>query len=348
MMLADAGASVLRIVRPAEPRDSRPADHDIVSRGTTALTLDLKSPTHRQLVLRLVSRSDAIIEGFRPGVMERLGLGPAECQDVNPRLVYGRVTGWGQTGPLSQSAGHDLNYIALSGALAAIGPLDRPVPPLNLVGDYAGGAMMLAFGLMCALLEAARSGKGQVVDASMSDGAATLMSVFYAMKASGRWTESRESNHIDGGAPYYRTYQCKDGKWISIAAIEPKFYDLLLGLLKVDPKHFHPQLDRNSWPERRRRLTEIFAEKTRADWEAVFSGSDACFAPVLDMSEAALHPHNAARGTFYEDQGVLQPSPSPRFSRSQPERQDESELSERKLGVLSEFGLSPAEAFALL
>jgi alpha-methylacyl-CoA racemase len=261
-----------------------------------------------------------LVEGFRPGVMERLNLGPERCLERNPRLVYGRMTGWGQTGPLAQAAGHDLNYIALSGMLQAIGRADdSPPPPLNLVGDFGGGAMMLAFGIVCALLEARESKRGQVVDAAMTDGSALLGALMYGLKASGRWSVTRGANLLDGGAHFYDTYRCADGKYVAIGAIEPQFYAELLQKIGIDDPEFQRQMDATQWPQLKRKLAERFESKTRDEWTQILEGSDACFAPVLDMNEAPLHGHNRARQTFVEIDGVVQPAPAPRFSRTPPE-----------------------------
>ncbi|MFT4256928.1 MAG: CaiB/BaiF CoA-transferase family protein [Pseudoxanthomonas sp.] len=323
MMLADMGAEVIRIdqKRPqgapssaffAEPR------FDILARGRRSLALDLKHPDGLATALHLIGRADALVEGFRPGVMERLGVGPDVCLTRNPKLVYGRVTGWGQSGPLALAAGHDLNYIALTGALYGIGDADRPpTVPLNLIGDFGGGAMMLAFGIACALLEAGRSGRGQVVDAAMTDGAALLSAVAYAFKAGGTWSNERAANLLDGGAPFYACYACQDGKFVAVGAIEPQFYSLLRERLGLQENPlFDAQHDRARWPEQRRVLSELFASRSRVHWCGLLEGSDACFAPVLDWDEAPAHPHNVARGTFVEIDGVVQPAPAPRFSAS--------------------------------
>jgi alpha-methylacyl-CoA racemase len=323
MMLADMGADVIRIDRKPDPDAANPypilgTKFDVMARGRRSLALDLKDPRARQLVLDLIAKADVLVEGFRPGVMERLGLGPDTCLDRNPRLVYGRVTGWGQTGPLAQAAGHDLNYVALSGMLHAMGRADSPpVPPLNLVGDFGGGAMMLAFGVMCAAWEAKSSGKGQVVDAAMTDGAALLGAMMYGMRAFGSWSDEREANLLDGGAPFYDCYACADGKFISIGAIEPQFYAQLLELCGVEDAQFRKQWRQADWPELKRKFASLFATRTRDDWCALLEGTDVCFAPVLDMAEAPRHPHNAARATFVERDGVTQPAPAPRFSRTE-------------------------------
>ena len=325
MMLADMGAEVIRIDRKTKPGADNPfpmlgTKFDVMARGRRSLALDLKHPQAREVVLQLIGQADILIEGFRPGVMERLGLGPDACQERNPKLVYGRITGWGQAGPLSQAAGHDLNYIALSGMLHAMGRADSPPsPPLNLVGDFGGGAMMLAFGVVCAALEARSSGKGQVVDAAMTDGSALLGSMMYGMRAFGSWRDEREANMLDGGAPFYDTYGCLDGKYLSVGAIEPQFYAQLLALSGASDPEFTKQWSQPRWPQLKEKFAALFATRTRDDWCALLEGTDACVAPVLDMAEAPLHPHNAARGSFIEIDGVTQPAPAPRFSRTAPE-----------------------------
>jgi len=319
MMLADMGADVLLIDRPDDPRLGFGRDRwfDVMMRGRRSATLDLKSKSGIAAALELAGKADALIEGFRPGVMERLGLGPKVLLAKNPRLVYGRMTGWGQDGPLAARAGHDINYIALSGVLNAIGRAGgAPVPPLNLVGDFGGGGMLLAFGIACGLLEAQRSGKGQVVDAAMVDGASLLAAMFSGMMAAGRWNETRGDNVLDTGAPWYDTYETKDGKFVAIGSIEPKFYEDLLSRLGLNREGLPAQHDRKGWPALRKLYSEKFREKTRDDWCAVFEGSDACFAPVLTFTEARAHPHNAARGTFLRSGKVDQPAPAPRYSRT--------------------------------
>jgi alpha-methylacyl-CoA racemase len=274
------------------------------------------------ILLRLVEKADALIEGFRPGVTERLGIGPEDCFSRNPKLVYGRMTGWGQEGPLAHAAGHDINYISLVGALHSIGRAgEAPVPPLNLVGDYGGGGVYLAFGIVCGLLEASRSGQGQVVDAAMVDGAASLMTAFYGLKAMGFWTDRRGENILDSGAHFYDVYETADGKYISVGSIEPKFYAELLRLTGLGKGDLPQQLDRPKWPELRKILRGLFKTKTREEWCAILEGTDACFAPVLAMEEAPNHPHNRARGTFLKIDGVIQPGPAPRFSRTKAEIQ---------------------------
>lgn len=316
MMLSDMGAEVLRIDRKGEDRFSK---FDITTRGRNSVAIDLKSPKDIKVVLKLIENADALIEGFRPGVMERLGLGPKECCELNSKLVYGRMTGWGQEGPLAYAAGHDINYIALTGALHAIGRHgEPPVPPLNLVGDFGGGAMMLAFGLVCALFETQRSGKGQVVDAAMTDGASLLMAMMYGAKAAGKWSNERGTNKLDGGAPFYDVYKCADGKYVSIGSIEPQFYTTLLEKCGVEDPSFHDQLDALKWPELKDKFAEIFKSKSRSEWCKIMEGTDVCFAPVLDMDEAPQHPHNKARNTFIEIDNVIHPAPVPRFSRTHP------------------------------
>ena len=317
MMLADMGADVLLIDRPDDPRLGFGRDRwfDVMLRGRRSATLDLKSASG--VAAALAAKADALIEGFRPGVMERLGLGPDVLLKLNPKLVYGRMTGWGQDGPLAPRAGHDINYIALTGVLNAIGRAGgAPVPPLNLVGDFGGGGMLLAFGIACALLEAKSSGKGQVVDAAMVDGASLLATMFAGMMAAGRWSEARGENVLDTGAPWYDAYETKDGRHVAIGAIEPKFYAELLERLGIAGESLPSQLDPKGWPVLRARFAEVFRTRTRDEWCAVFEGSDACFAPVLGFSEARAHPHNAERRTFVTSGKVAQPAPAPRFSRT--------------------------------
>jgi alpha-methylacyl-CoA racemase len=319
MMLADLGAEVLRVDRAERarlPRGEGP-NLDLLNRGRRSIGVDLKSPAGVDVVLRLVEKADALIEGFRPGVMERLGLGPDVCLARNPGLVFGRMTGWGQDGPLAHAAGHDLNYIALTGALHAIGRSDSPPPPpLNLVGDFGGGGLMLAYGILAALLERTRSGKGQVVDAAMVDGAAALMAIIFGAHASGWWRDERASNMLDGGAHFYDCYETKDKKYVSIGSIEPQFYAQLLELTGLKGEPLPHQMDRSSWPKLKERLTAIFKTKTRDEWCQIMEGSDVCFAPVLSLAEAPEHAHMKARNTFVEVEGVRQPGPAPRFSRT--------------------------------
>ena len=321
MLLADLGATVLRIDRPAaeELALSRPLRTNLLLRSRETLSLDLKNPAGRDLVLKLVEQADVLTEGFRPGVTERLGLGPQDCFQRNEKLVYGRMTGWGQDGPLAQAAGHDLNYIALTGALHAIGPRGGPpVPPLNLVADFGGGALYLAFGICAALLDARRSGRGQVVDATMLDGVASLMTAFSGMLASGVNTTTRGTNTLDGGAYFYQVYECADSEYISLAPIEPKFHAELIARLGLDPVDF-VQADRAGWQAAHEKLAAVIRTRTRAEWAAALEGTDVCFAPVLSLPEAAAHPHNRARGTFVEVDGIVQSGPAPRFSRTVPD-----------------------------
>jgi alpha-methylacyl-CoA racemase len=342
MLLADMGAEVVRIDRATGAAGRAPVDP--LLRGRRSIAVDLKQREGIEAVLRLVAGADALIEGFRPGVMERLGLGPDACLARNPKLVYGRMTGWGQDGPMAQAAGHDINYIALAGALEGIGRAgEPPLPPLNLVGDFGGGGMLLAFGVLAALLEQKRSGKGQVVDAAMVDGAALLMSMFWGMRHIGMWTEIRGTNLLDTGAHFYEVYECADGKYVSLGSIEPQFYAELVKLAELDPKEF-PQLDRAAWPELKRKLAAVFKRKPRAEWCRIMEGSDVCFAPVLAMSEAPSHPHNVARKTFIELAGVTQPAPAPRFSRTPPEvSRPPARTGEHGAEVLASFGFSADE-----
>ena len=325
MVLADLGAEVIRVDRAsAKGTGSR---QEASNRGKKSIAVDLKSKEGVEIVLKLVQEADAIFEGFRPGVMERLGLGPEECMELNESLVYGRMTGWGQDGPLANAAGHDINYISLSGALAAIGrPGSPPVPPLNLIGDFGGGGMLLALGLVSALLESKQSGKGQVVDAAMTDGSALLMTMIYTMQSSGFWKDSMGSNMLDGGAHFYDTYECSDGKFISLGSIEPQFYKLLCDLAGFDNNLSSDQMSRDDWPEKKKAVKEIILTKTREEWCQIMEGTDVCFAPVLNMEEAPNHPHNKARQTFIELEGATQPAPAPRFSRTNPEVQSSPSL----------------------
>ncbi|GAA2120865.1 CaiB/BaiF CoA-transferase family protein [Kitasatospora saccharophila] len=313
MILADLGAEVIRIDRPAE--HGTRTRHPILHRGRRSVTLDLKNPVGAATALRLIDTADALIEGFRPGVTERLGLGPDVCQARNPRLVYGRMTGWGQDGPLAQEPGHDINYIAVAGALGAIGPADGdPVVPLNLVGDMGGGGMLLALGIAAALVSARTTGRGQVVDAAMTDGTAIQLALIHGLLASGRWTDRRASNLFDGGAPFYRTYRCADGLHLAVGSVEPQFYAALLDVIGLtDDPLFAAQHDTAAWPRMADGLGEVFATRTRDQWAAAFEGRGACVTPVLDFAEAAAHHHNAARGTYTTEGGLLQPGPAPRF-----------------------------------
>ncbi|AWN49896.1 carnitine dehydratase [Methylobacterium terrae] len=312
MLLADMGADLVRLDRPG---GADPYSRNVVSRGRPTVTADLKDPADRAGTLALLEQADALIEGFRPGVMERLGLGPDAVLARNPRLVYGRMTGWGQDGPLARAAGHDITYLAVTGALAAIGPAGQPVPPLNLVGDYGGGALYLVTGLLAALLSAGRTGRGQVVDAAICDGAASLMAMFSELASQGRWTDRREANLLDGGAPWYRTYACSDGRHLAIGPLEPQFYALFRRLTGLDAD---PDFDRRDdpaiWPLLTRKLETLFLGKPRDEWCRLLEGTDACVAPVLTLGEAASHPHLAARRTFVTVDGIDQPAPAPRFS----------------------------------
>jgi len=311
MLLSDLGADVVRIDRKGSGRAS-PAD--VTSRGRRSIALDLKSPEAIEACLKLFESADAVFEGFRPGVMERLGLGPQVALKRNPKLVFGRMTGWGQFGPYAQAAGHDMNYIAITGALHAIGTKDKPIPPLNLVGDFGGGALYLAFGLLAGVIHARASGQGQVIDCAMSDGAASLMSMFYGFKAAGAWQDNRRTNLLDGGAHFYDTYQCSDGKWVSIGSIEPQFYALLMEKTGITDPAFANQMSRKDWPELQTKLAAVIATKTQKEWCDLMEATDVCFAPVLDLDEAPKHAHNVARQTFVEIAGVVQPAPAPRFS----------------------------------
>jgi alpha-methylacyl-CoA racemase len=320
MLLADQGAEVVRIdrVEPSGLGVSLDPKFDVTARGRRTIALDLKQTAARDAALRLIDRADVLIEGWRPGVAERLGLGPDACLQRNPTLVYGRMTGFGQSGPLAQAAGHDINYIALTGALHAIGPADgKPVPPLNLIGDYGGGALYLAFGLMAALFERQRSGQGQVVDAAMVDGASSLMSIFHGMLASGRWdADARSANLLDGGAPFYDTYVAADGRYLAVGCLEPKFFAEFAQRIGLDASLIARQYDRRAWPEMRSAIAARLATRTRDDWCRELDGSDACVAPVLTLREAPAHPHARQRGAFVEVDGVVQAAPAPRFSRS--------------------------------
>jgi alpha-methylacyl-CoA racemase len=349
MLLADLGADVIRIERKAGASGRPTAELfdpriDILNRSRRVLALDLKQPDAIETVLRLVERADILIEGFRPGVMERLGLGPDPCRSRNPRLVYGRMTGWGQTGTLAQRAGHDINYVSLSGALHSIGERDgKPILPLNLVSDCGGGAMLLALGVLAAVIEARGSGKGQVVDAAMTDGTALLMSMIYTLKAMGQWTNERGTNLLDGGAHFYDTYRCRDGKYLAVGAIEPQFYALLLETTGLDDPAFADQWNREQWPALKRKLADVLATRTRDEWCALFEGSDACVTPVLDMDEAPLHPHNRSRETFITIGGVTQPAPAPRFSRTVPDTPRPPAPPGDAATVLRDWGFSAAE-----
>jgi alpha-methylacyl-CoA racemase len=343
MLLADLGADVIRIDRAASVRGGDPErpPADLLNRGRRSVGVDLKSPDGVGVVLELVEKADALIEGFRPGVTERLGIGPDDCLARNPRLVYGRMTGWGQDGPYASTAGHDINYIALAGALDSIGRAgEAPVPPLNLVGDFGGGGLLLAFGLVAALLEAQRSGRGQVIDAAMVDGAATLMTMMHSFRAMGIWNDERGTNMLDSGAHFYDVYETADGRYVSIGSIEPQFYAELLRLTGLEGEDLPWQQDRNEWPALKERLASIFRTKTRDEWCEIMEGTDVCFAPVLSMAEAPQHPHNVQRGTFVEVAGITQPGPAPRFSRTPGEiRRPPAHAGQHTDEVLTEAGL---------
>ena len=319
MLLADLGAEVLRVdrVEAVDLGIERDRQFNLLNRGRRSVAIDLKDPAGVEAVLRLIDQADAVIEGFRPGVTEKLGLGPDVCLARNPKLVYGRMTGWGQNGPLAHAAGHDINYIALTGALGAIGSAGGPpVPPLNLVGDFGGGGVYLAFGLCAALIEARGSGAGQVVDVAMTDGSASLMTAIYGLFASGFWTDQRGQNVLDSGSHYYGCYECADGAYISVGSIEAKFYAELLEKLELTDDDLPGRNDRDQWPDHREKLTKLFLTRTRDEWCELMEGTDICFAPVLGLAEAPNHPHNKERGTFVTYDGVVQPAPAPRFSRT--------------------------------
>jgi alpha-methylacyl-CoA racemase len=322
---------------------------EVLNRGRPSVGIDLKSPRGVEAVLRLVESADALIEGFRPGVMERLGLGPDVCMARQPRLVYGRVTGWGQDGPLAHAAGHDINYIALAGVLHSIGRSgEAPVPPLNLVGDFGGGGLLLAFGIVCALVERSRSGRGQVVDAAMVDGAALLSAMIHGMRAIGSWTDERGANLLDTGAPFYEVYETKDGKYVSIGSIEPRFYLQLLECIGLASESLPNQIDRDQWPALKQRLQTVFKTKSRDEWCAIMEGSDVCFAPVLTLGEAPEHPHLKQRRTFIDVAGVIQPAPAPRLSRTPPAvGRPAGRPGQDTEATLANWGFSPAEITAL-
>jgi alpha-methylacyl-CoA racemase len=348
MMLADMGAEVIRVDRPdavEEDADLDTPHFDLLRRGRPSLAVDLKRPEGLDTLLRLIDQADALVEGFRPGVTERLGFGPDVCLERNPKLVYGRMTGWGQDGPIAHAAGHDINYIALVGALEPIGrPGTPPVAPLNLVGDFGGGGMFLAYGIACGLFEAKKSGRGQVIDAAMIDGSALLMTMFYGLKAAGMWRPKRASNFLDTGSHFYDSYETADGKYVSVGSIEPKFYEELIEKLGIAGEDLPGQNDASQWPTMRDRVTALFRSKTRDEWCELMEGSDVCFAPVLSLDEAPEHPHNKHRGTFTEVAGVTQPEVGPRFSRtpgaiSQPPAHPGQHTEQ----VLADWGFSGAE-----
>jgi len=341
MLLSDMGAEVVRIDRYGASGGSK---FDITARGRRSIALNLKTPEGVETALSLIEQADALLEGFRPGVMERLGLGPDVCLARNEKLVFGRMTGWGQTGPLAHAAGHDINYISLTGALHSIGrPGEKPVPPLNLVGDFGGGALYLAFGIACGMVEALRSGKGQVVDTAMTDGSASLMAMFFGFHASGlraMFSDEHGTNMLDGGAHFYDTYECSDGNWISIGSIEPQFYALLREKAGLDSAEWDPQMDHTKWPDLKEKIAKVFGTKTRDEWCAIMEGTDICFAPVLTLDEAREHPHNKARETIVEIDGVAQPNVAPRFSRTKPEIQGPApKAGQHTEDILKDWGL---------
>jgi alpha-methylacyl-CoA racemase len=352
MLLADMGADVIRVERPGGSMFT--AAHnprmDFLNRNKRCISVNLKEPDGVDTVLCLLEKADALLEGNRPGVMERLGLGPDVCLARNPALVYGRMTGWGQEGPMAKEAGHDINYIALSGALHGIGRAgEKPAIPLNLVGDFGGGGLMLAYGIVCALLETKNSGKGQVVDAAMIDGAATLMASTFAAHQVGFWSDERGTNLLDSGSHFYEVYETADSKYISLGSIEPQFYAALLEKLGDDAEHFQNQFDMKNWPVMKDKMTAIIKRKTRDEWDAIFADADVCYAPVLSMSEVRHHPHHQARGTFIDDGEVWQPAPAPRFSRTNGEvRSAAATVGEHTEVVLREFGFSDEQIKARL
>ncbi len=344
MVLADLGADVLRVDR-AGKRRSHPSDP--LTSGRPTVDVDLKTADGPAVVRRLVERADVLVEGFRPGVAERLGIGPQDCHAVNPGLVYGRMTGWGQSGPLAERAGHDINYIAMAGALEPIGPAGHPpVPPLNLLGDFAGGGLLLAFGIVAALYERDRSGRGQVVDAAMVDGAALLTAWLHGQRAAGHWSGDRGDNLLDGGAPFYTTYETADGKYVSVGALERRFYAQLLAGLQLDPQQLPAQYDRSGWPQLRAAIGAAFRQRTRAEWEEIFAGTDACVAPVLSPEEAANHPHMRARETFVEVGGMRRPAPAPRFSRTPGAVRGQADAASHE-ATLTAWGFTQAEVAEL-
>ena len=352
MSMADLGANIIRVERPGGSAISNAQDPrlDFLNRGKRCICVDLKQPEGVDTVLRLIEKADALLEGNRPGVMERLGLGPDTCLQRNPALVYGRMTGWGQQGPMAQAAGHDLNYVALSGALHPMGRAgEKPAIPLNLVGDFGGGGLMLAYGMVCAMLEAKTSGQGQVVDAAMIDGAATLMASTFAAAQAGFWREERGTNFLDGGAHFYEVYETADGKYISLGSIEPKFYAALMEKLGEDAEHFQNQWAMDDWPAMKEKMTDIILRKTRDEWDAVFENVDVCYAPVLSINEVRAHPHHRARGTFVDHGDYWEPAPTPRFSRTPGElRGCAVPIGHNTDEVLQEFGFSDEDIAAAL
>ena len=349
MMLADMGAEVIRVDRPGG-NPSSSVGHNVLFRNRKSIAVNLKTPEGVETILKLCEGAHGIFEGYRPGVAERLGVGPEQCMARNEKLVYGRMTGWGQTGPLASSAGHDINYISISGALHAMGRRgEKPMPPLNLVGDFGGGGMMLAFGMVCALLESKTSGKGQVVDSSMHEGSAALMAMFYGLRANGLFSDERGTHMLDTGAHFYDVYETKDGKYISIGSIEPQFYELLKQKAQLPENDFNTHMNPAAWPELKQKIEAIFKTKTRDQWCEIMEGTDVCFAPVLSLEEAPSHPHNQARNSFIEVDGVVQHAPVPRFSRSQSEHPSAVRIPGMDTKeVLSQYGFSEAELDTLL
>lgn len=346
MLLSDMGADVVRIDRKGATGGGEPTN--TTARGRRSVALDLKNPRAIETCLSLIEGADALFEGFRPGVMERLGLGPDVVLARNPRIVYGRMTGWGQTGPLAQAAGHDLNYLSLSGAAHAIGTADKPTPPLNIVGDFGGGSLYLAMGLLAGVIHARQTGQGQVVDAAITEGAASLMTMFYGLRPTGRWKDERQANVLDGGAHFYDTYRCADGTWISLGPIEPHFYALLREKAELEDPQFDLQMSKADWPALREKLAVVIAGRTRAEWCELLEGTDACFAPVLSLDDAPRHPHNVARGTFVEVAGVVQPGPAPRFSQTPGAIQGPPpQIGADNVGALADWGIAPEQIEAL-
>ncbi len=343
MMLADMGADVVRVDRPATPDGE-----GVLGRNRRSIAIDLKADSGRSLLFELIRRADGLVEAFRPGVAERLGFGPEACHAENPRLVFGRATGWGQEGPWRMMAGHDIDYIALSGVLSMIGPKGgAPVPPLNLVGDFGGGGLLLAFGMVCALLEARTSGVGQVVDGAMVDGSALLATMFFEMTARHRWSDDRGTNVLDGGAPYYDAYETSDGKWVAVGAVEPKFWGALVEMVGIDPTELPDQADVANWPTLRRRIAAAIATRTRDEWGELAAGTDTCMAPVLTPREVHDHPHHRQRGTFVMVGDTRQPAPAPRFSRTVPHPPTPAPtVGSDARAVLADWGLTEAETAA--
>ena len=344
MLFADLGAEVIRIDRKKTALPHTKPKYDITGRNKKSFSLNLKNKESLDIFNSLIKSADALIEGFRPGVTEKLGIGPSDCMKINPKLVYGRITGWGQTGPLSKAAGHDINYIALAGALHSIGIIEKPTVPLNLIGDYGGGTMFLAFGVCAALLSASKTGKGQVVDAAMIDGVSTLTSIFYSLSQSGLWdVNKRGMNLLDGGAPFYQVYETKDHKFISLGSLEPQFYQLLIEKLELQSE-FSNQLDMNEWPKLKEKLETIFKTKNISEWNELFEGSDVCYAPVLSINEAKDHPHMIDRNNFIDVDGVIQPAPAPRFSSDdKAEIKKAPEIGQDNNDIMREIGYSDEE-----